>query len=139
MRESEYKGACVESTWGAPEEIISNYLIVHPPAQAFWGNAGSVIPARIAYFLDLQGPAIAVDTACSSSLVAVHLACQGLWAGETELALAGGVFIQSTPGFYLTSNRGGMLSHTGHCHTFDERADGLFPVAALVEFGNINF
>ncbi|UUZ86386.1 polyketide synthase [Paenibacillus sp. P26] len=60
------------------------------PPQAFWGSsAGSVIPARIAYYLDLKGPAIAVDTACSSSLVAVHLACQGLWAGETEMALAG--------------------------------------------------
>ncbi|TMC14194.1 MAG: zinc-binding dehydrogenase, partial [Chloroflexi bacterium] len=32
-----------------------------PPAQAFWGNANSVIPARIAYFLNLQGPAIAID------------------------------------------------------------------------------
>ena len=71
------------------------------PPQAFWANACSIIPARIAYHLDLQGPAIAVDTACSSSLVAMHLACQGLWSGETELALAGGVFVQCTPGFFL--------------------------------------
>jgi len=99
----------------------------NPPAQAFWGNAGSVIPARIAYHLDLQGPAIAIDTACSSSLVAIHLACQGLWNGETEMALAGGVFIQSTPWFYLSSNRAEMLSPTGRCYTFDERADGFVP------------
>jgi amino acid adenylation domain-containing protein len=99
----------------------------NPPAQAFWGNASSVIPARIAYYLDLQGPALAVDTACSSSLVALHLACQGLWAGETELALAGGVFIQSTPGFYLAANRAGMLSPSGRCSTFDQRADGFVP------------
>ncbi|GAX60249.1 beta-ketoacyl synthase [Candidatus Scalindua japonica] len=97
------------------------------PAQAFWGNASSVIPARIAYYLDLQGPAIAIDTACSSSLVAIHLACQGLWAGETELALAGGVFIQSTPWFYKVANRAGMLSPTGRCHTFDSNADGFVP------------
>ncbi|MCP4402539.1 MAG: SDR family NAD(P)-dependent oxidoreductase, partial [bacterium] len=98
-----------------------------PPAQAFWGNAGSGIPARIAYHLNLQGPAVAIDTACSSSLVAMHLACQGLWAQETELALAGGVFIQSTPAFYLSANQAGMLSPTGRCHTFDERADGFVP------------
>ncbi|MDK8180302.1 SDR family NAD(P)-dependent oxidoreductase [Paenibacillus sp. UMB4589-SE434] len=99
----------------------------NPPAQAFWGNSGSLIPARIAYYLDLQGPAIAVDTACSSSLVAIHLACQALWAGEIEMALAGGVFIQSTPNLFLCSNRAGMLSPTGRCHTFDERADGFVP------------
>ena len=97
------------------------------PAQAMWGNASSVIPARIAYYLNLQGPAITVDTACSSSLVAIHLACQGLWGGETEMALAGGIFIQCTPWFYLSASRAGMLSSTGRCYTFDERADGFVP------------
>ena len=99
----------------------------NPPAQAFWGNAGSIIPARIAYYLNLKGPAIAVDTACSSSLVAIHLACQSLWSEEIQWALAGGVFIQSTPGFYRLSSRAGMLSPTGRCHTFDARADGFVP------------
>ncbi|MFD1990497.1 SDR family NAD(P)-dependent oxidoreductase [Paenibacillus nicotianae] len=99
----------------------------NPPPQSFWGKAGSIIPARIAYYLDLQGPAIAVDTACSSSLVAIHLACQALWAQEINMALAGGVFLQSTPQFYLDSNRAGMLSLQGKCHTFDERADGFVP------------
>lgn len=88
---------------------------------------GSIIPARIAYLLDLQGPAIAIDTACSSSLVAIHLACQALWAKETEMALAGGVFVQSTPDFYFLAQRAGMLSKTGHCYSFDQRADGFVP------------
>ncbi|MEH6630601.1 MAG: amino acid adenylation domain-containing protein [Halopseudomonas aestusnigri] len=98
-----------------------------PPPQAFWGNSGSVIPARIAYHLDLQGPAVAVDTACSSSLVAMHTACQGLRLGETDMAIAGGVFLQSTPGFYASANPAGMLSSTGRCHTFDKKADGFVP------------
>jgi len=97
------------------------------PAQSFWGNAGSVIPARIAYYLNLHGPAVAVDTACSSSLVSIHLACQSLWLQETEMALAGGVFIQQTPEFYQNTNRAGMLSPQGRCHTFDSRADGFVP------------
>src|SRR5262245_34934984 len=33
---------------------------------------------RLAYVLDLRGPAMQVDTACSSSLLAAHLACQAL-------------------------------------------------------------
>ncbi len=108
----------------------SNYrslFVGEPPAQAFWGNSESVIPARIAYYLNLQGPAIAVDTACSSSLVTIHLACQGLWARETEMALAGGVFLQATPGFYLVANRAGMLSPEGKCYSFDARANGFVP------------
>ncbi|MCR8978417.1 SDR family NAD(P)-dependent oxidoreductase [Brevibacillus laterosporus] len=97
----------------------------NPPAQAMWGNAGSIIPARIAYYLNLKGPAIAIDTACSSSLVAIHLACQSLWAKEIDMALAGGVFVQSTPRFVASANRAGMLSPGGRCFTFDDRADGF--------------
>jgi len=97
------------------------------PPQAFWGNSQSVTPARIAYCLNLQGPAIAVDTACSSSLVAIHLACQGLWSREMEMALAGGVFLQPTPGFYQVANRAGMLSPEGKCYSFDARANGFVP------------
>ncbi len=97
------------------------------PAQAFWGNMASLIPARISYVLDLKGPALAVDTACSSSLVAIDLACRGLRSGETDMALAGGVFVQTTPRLYELAGRAGMLSPTGRCHTFDHRADGFVP------------
>ena len=110
---------------------VSDYLPAEPlpgaPAQAMWGNAESVIPARVSYFLDLRGPAISVDTACSSSLVAVHLACQALRAGEVELALVGGVSVQCAPGYYLSAEKAGMLSSTGRCATFDDRADGFVP------------
>ena len=60
------------------------------PPQAFWGNAPSVIASRIAYVLDLEGPALGIDTACSSALVAIDLACKALRSGEIDLAIAGG-------------------------------------------------
>jgi len=110
---------------GAPD--YGSLFMDEPPAHAFWGNSASVIPARIAYYLNLRGPAVAVDTACSSSLVSIHLACQGLWSQETEMALAGGVYLQATPGFYQVANRAGLLSPKGKCHTFDARADGFVP------------
>ncbi|MCR4443012.1 MAG: beta-ketoacyl synthase N-terminal-like domain-containing protein [Peptococcaceae bacterium] len=99
----------------------------NPPAQAVWGNDSAVIPGRVSYYLDIHGPAVSVDTACSSSLVAVHLACQGLWTKEIDLALAGGVYLNCTPGLYIPGNKAGMLSPSGRCYTFDERADGFVP------------
>ncbi len=112
---------------GCGETGYSSLFKDNPPAQAFWGNSASIIPARIAYYLNLQGPAVAIDTACSSSLVAIHMACQSLWSQETEMAVAGGVFMLSTSDFYQASNRAGMLSPEGKCYTFDSRANGFVP------------
>ncbi|MCA1227838.1 SDR family NAD(P)-dependent oxidoreductase, partial [Saccharopolyspora sp. 6M] len=98
-----------------------------PPAQALWGTMGSVVASRIAYQLDLRGPALTTDTSCSSSLVALHLACRDLRSGATDLAISGGVFVQTTPRLYRSASRAGMLSPTGRCHGFDARADGFVP------------
>ncbi len=84
-----------------------------PPPQALWGALNSAIPARIAYLLNLKGPAVAIDTACSSSLVAIHMSCQSLWSGETEMALAGGVYINNTPQYHLLADKAGMLATGG--------------------------
>ncbi|HYK03298.1 MAG TPA: SDR family NAD(P)-dependent oxidoreductase [Thermoanaerobaculia bacterium] len=85
----------------------------------------AVAAARIAYYLNLKGPAIAVDTACSSSLVALHLACQALVNGETDMALAGGANLWLAPETYLSMSQAGMLSPTGQCRAFDDAADGI--------------
>ena len=91
------------------------------------GNTASILAARIAFFLNLKGPAIAIDTACSSSLVAVHLACQSIFSGDSDIALAGGVFIMNTPHFYLLCTKAGMLSPDGACKAFDQSANGMVP------------
>ncbi|WNO11561.1 beta-ketoacyl synthase N-terminal-like domain-containing protein [Teredinibacter sp. KSP-S5-2] len=91
------------------------------------GNNLAIGAARIAYFLNLKGPAITVDTACSSSLVAIHLACQGLRTGETDMALAGGASVYLEPELYMGMCKAGMLSPAGQCKTFDNSADGFVP------------
>lgn len=112
---------------GCSRSEYAEFFSDEPPAQAFWGNAPSVIPARIAYYLNLLGPAISVDTACSSSLVSIHLACQSLWSRETDMALAGGVFLQLKPDYHQVTNRAGMLSLDGKCRAFDAGANGFVP------------
>jgi amino acid adenylation domain-containing protein/thioester reductase-like protein len=93
-------------------------------AYAGTGNAHSIAANRLSYFFDLRGPSMAVDTACSSSLVAVHLACQSLRSGESDVALAGGVNLILTPELTITFSQARMLSSDGHCKTFDAAADG---------------
>ena len=93
-------------------------------AYAGTGNAHSIVANRLSYLLDLRGPSIAVDTACSSSLVAVHLACQSLRSGESDLALAGGVNLILSPELTVTFSQARMMASDGRCKTFDARADG---------------
>ncbi len=97
------------------------------PREAIVGLGQNFIAAHLSHFFDLSGPNLVVDSACSSSLVTVHLACQSLAAGESELALAGGVDLLLDEDPYLLLSEGKALSPTGRCHTFDEAADGFVP------------
>jgi acyl transferase domain-containing protein len=96
-------------------------------AQVMQGNSNSLLAARIAYHLDLSGPAVTVDTACSSSLVALHQACQSLWLGEADMMLVGGVTLYLTELPHVFMSRAGMLSPSGRCRPFDASADGIVP------------
>jgi phthiocerol/phenolphthiocerol synthesis type-I polyketide synthase B len=89
------------------------------------GGALSIIANRLSYFLDLRGPSLTVDTACSSSLVAVHLACQSLRTGQSELAIAAGVNLLLSPAVTGSLDAAGAMSPTGACHAFDAAADGF--------------
>lgn len=91
----------------------------------FTGNSPAILPARVAYHLDLTGPCLGLDTACSSALVALHQACRSLASGESELALAGGVAVFVTPEYHLLASSMGMLSPRGRCASFDAGADGF--------------
>ncbi|WP_225732156.1 MULTISPECIES: thioester reductase domain-containing protein [unclassified Nocardia] len=91
----------------------------------FTGNSPAILPARVAYHLDLTGPCMGLDTACSSALVAVHQACRSLLSGESELALAGGVAVFVTPEYHLLASSMGMLSAQGRCAAFGADADGF--------------
>ena len=88
------------------------------------GNTRSIAVGRLSYVLGLQGPTMQLDTTCSSSLLAVHLACQSLRSGESNLALAGGVSLMLSPEPMIGFCKLKALAADGRCKTFDAKADG---------------
>lgn len=85
------------------------------------------IANRISYLFNFGGPSLSVDTACSSSLYAVHLACNSIITGDTDMAIAGGVNLSLHPSKYITLDWGAFLASDGHCHTFGKDGDGYVP------------
>ncbi|HWP96054.1 MAG TPA: SDR family NAD(P)-dependent oxidoreductase [Syntrophomonadaceae bacterium] len=94
--------------------------------EAYYGTGTSmaVLPNRLSYFYDFNGPSIQIDTACSSSLVAVHEAVRSLQAGECDQALVGGINIICHPSMSIAFYKAGMLAKDGKCKTFDKKANG---------------
>ena len=88
------------------------------------GTAMGVISGRIAYTLALAGPAMTVDTSCSSALTAFHLAVGSLRDGDCDLALAGGVCVMGSPGYFVEFSRQHALSDDGHCRPYSAHASG---------------
>lgn len=88
------------------------------------GNSGGSLCTRVAYKLNLRGPAVTVQTACSTSLAAVHTACQALLGYDCDMALAGGVWLNLLQDGGYLYQQGAILSPDGHCRAFDEKAAG---------------
>ncbi|WP_170980985.1 polyketide synthase [Mycolicibacterium sp. CR10] len=88
------------------------------------GTSLGVISGRIAYTLGLVGPAMTVDTSCSSALSALHVAVQGLMSGDCDLAVAGGVCVMGSPGYFVEFSKQHALSDDGHCRPYSARASG---------------
>ncbi|NLL72996.1 MAG: SDR family NAD(P)-dependent oxidoreductase [Clostridiales bacterium] len=109
-------------------KVYQNILIETNPNLAndsFSGNLVAMFPARLAYFLDLHGPAYVIDTSCSSSLSAVHLACQGIRTNDCEMAIANGINLFTIPLLNEIVGAIGILSPDGRAKTFDDSCEGV--------------
>jgi amino acid adenylation domain-containing protein len=90
-------------------------------------NDKDFLATNVSYKLNLKGPSVTVQTACSTSLVAVHAACQSVFSGECDMALAGGVSLDVPQKSGYAHKEGDILSPDGHCRTFDAKAQGTVP------------
>lgn len=106
----------------AIEEYTSNFQV--GSYQELLGSLQDLLVTRVAYKLDLKGPAVNVQSCCSTSLLAVAQACQSLILFQSDMALAGGVSITFPQKRGYLAQDGGMVSPDGHCRPFDAAAGG---------------
>lgn len=88
------------------------------------GIMPNILAGRIAGKLGFRGKSLILDAACASSLIAVEMAVNDLREGRSDIALAGGVFVNSFAVFYQFFCRLGALSHSEQIRPFDQSADG---------------
>ena len=111
---------CADPT--AAAEFTSSYQL--GDYAKLLGASHDFLATRIAYKLDLRGPAMTVASACSTSLLAISQACQSLLMYQSDMALAGGVSITFPQKRGYLYQEGGMASPDGSCRTFDADSNG---------------
>jgi acyl transferase domain-containing protein/acyl carrier protein len=102
-------------------------LFADPASIDFQMTTGSgryAASGRLSYALGFRGPSLTIDTACSSSLAAIHLAARSIRAGESRLALAGGVNVILLPHINIAYSQSGMMAADGRCKFGDAAGDG---------------
>jgi amino acid adenylation domain-containing protein len=104
------------------DDYTSAYQVGFYPTML--GTIADTMATRVAYKLNLKGPAMTLLAACSTSLVAVCQAAKSLLTYECDQALAGAVSITFPQKRGYLHQSGGMVSPDGHCRAFDEAAQG---------------
>lgn len=104
------------------EDLACNYQLGR--FAEYLGALPDCLATRVAYMLNLRGPAVTVQCACSTSAVAVAQACQSLQLFQSDMALAGGVSISFPQKRGYVYTEGGMASPDGICRPFDADAGG---------------
>ncbi|KAK4960935.1 Type I Iterative PKS [Elasticomyces elasticus] len=96
-------------------QAADDFLVVAVPLDQAESTTSSSFPAH----------RTRSDTACSSGLAAIELACQALWNGDVDTAVAGGVNLLTNPDGFTGLGRGHFLTKTHNaCKTWDATADG---------------
>ncbi|NNC07214.1 amino acid adenylation domain-containing protein, partial [Corallococcus exiguus] len=126
---------------GANESGYANEVQRHLPldSAAFFELYGTAtyqsLPTKVSYKLGLTGESMLVYTACSTGLVAVHVACQNLLSGLSDVALAGATRLSVPQRTGYVHQEGMIYSPDGHCRAFDAKGKGTVSgsgVAAVV-------
>lgn len=115
---------CSPNYYGRIIPFDTDPALVAEAYQREMANEKDYLCTLVAYKLGLRGPAITIQTACSTSLVAVCMACQSLMTYQCDVALAGGVCVNTRQRGGYFYQEGLIPSPDGHCRAFDAKAQG---------------
>ena len=87
------------------------------PKHHLTGCGDATACGRISYVFDFKGPCMSIDTGCSGGMVGVHLACQSLQLGESNMALVGGTNLLLGPDMTIAMSKLQLVIDDG---TFDD-------------------
>ena len=96
------------------EQFTSDYQVGSYPE--LLGAGYDFLATRVAYKLNLRGPAMTLQSACSTSLLAVTQAISALALGQADIMLAGGVSITFPQKRGYRYQDGGMVSRCRTLH-----------------------
>ncbi|KAI0456760.1 polyketide synthase-like protein [Xylaria acuta] len=88
------------------------------------GTGTAIMANRISHVFNLHGPSFTIDTACSSSIYCLHNAIRAIQSHDCDGAIVAAANLITSPEQHLGTMKGGVLSPTSTCHTFDISADG---------------
>lgn len=115
-----------------PGDYMNITSISQGNPQAMTGVVPSLIPNRISYALNLQGPSEYYETACSSTLVALHRAIRSIRDQECEQAIVGAVNLLISPIGFIGFDAMGYLSRMDMPNPFSPTRTGSCGARGLV-------
>lgn len=103
---------------------LANRLDPNDENEILIGNTADFLASRIAYKLNLNGPAINIQCGCSSFLVALHYARISILTSQCEMALVGAASLSAPNAQGYRYEPNGIRSKNGKVHAFDIESSG---------------
>lgn len=112
------------------KKLLQDHGLVNTP-QTWAGNENAMFPAKLARFLDVQGPCHFINAECTSALVALHQASQLIRLGRIDQAIVGASNLLLHPyGFVV--RRDSLLTDEPQASLFSKDSRGQLRGEAIV-------
>lgn len=86
------------------------------------------------FYTGLTGEAVTLTAVCTGFHYSLHLACQSLLLGQTDMAIASGVMVRLPHRRGYLWEEGRIMSRDGHCRPFHARGTGTRLASGVATF-----